>query len=188
LNNPFKWGGKSRCFTWIKTFALLSLSCFLSNCQLLVLPFYALSIVGNLATQIITQAFVLPFQLLPLAIKYAPLALLFLEAPAGDEETFYVEWFKPDMFPYRTESFVDKTGREIKVIIAPSQSLDLGEFQNLPATNSAQALVLTSAEFENASREELSETWEILKNRPDTIWVSGSPANTVRRETLSAYI
>ena len=166
----------------------MSLSCLLSNCQLLILPFYALNMVGNLASQFITQAFVLPFHLLPLAIKYAPLALLFLETPAGDDETFYVEWLKPDMLPYHTESFVDKTGKEIKVIIAPSQSLDLEELRNLPVASGTQTLVLTSAEFENTSREDLSETWEILKNRPHTIWVSGSPSDVVRRETFSAYI
>ena len=180
-------GRKSCRFRWIAALVLLFMACFLSSCQLLILPLYALNMVGNLASQFISQAFVLPFHLLPLAIKYAPLALLFLEAPSKDE-TFYVEWLKPEILPYRTERFIDKSGREIKVLIAPSESLDLEQLKSFPGKSSVQTLVLTSDEFEHTSRKELGEVWEILKNRPDTIWVSGSPADKVRRETLAAYV
>jgi hypothetical protein len=49
-------------------------------------------------------------------------------------------------------------------------------------------LVLTAGEFKQTPREDLGETWEILKSRPDAVWISGSAADVVRRETLSVYI
>ena len=112
---------------------------------------------------------------------------MFLEAPSEDE-TFYVEWLKPETLPYRTERFIDKSGREIKVLVAPSESLDLKQLKNFPVKNNIQSLILTSDEFEHTSREELGEAWEILKNHPGVIWISGSPTDKVRRETLSAYV
>ncbi|MBI4431003.1 MAG: hypothetical protein HY587_04765 [Candidatus Omnitrophica bacterium] len=143
---------------------------------------------GNLASQVIAQAFVLPFQLLPLAIKYAPLALLFIEKSEPDG-TFYVEWLGSDIPPIEIDQFVDRHGREISVLKLPAQVLNLDAVRlNLSRGIEKSNLLLTANEFKTVSPDDLRETWEILKTRPGTVWVAGKLAADIRRESLIAYV
>ena len=173
---------------WVAAILIIGFAPCLSGCQLLALPFFAVSIFGNLASQLIARAFVLPFQLLPLAIKYAPLALLFLEKPSADE-TCYVEWLKPETNTYRVEHFMGRDGHEVTAIVAPADALNTDLISKSFSTGlDSKVLLLTSHEFDKSTVKDLADTWELFRTRPQTVWMAGTSAERFRKENLVTYI
>ena len=188
LSRLFRPENHSPILRWTVAILLIGSAPYLSGCQLLALPFFAVSVFGNLASQLIAQAFVLPFHLLPLAIKYAPLALLFLEKPSIDE-TYYVEWLMPESNAYRVERFLGKNGHEVTAIVAPADDLNTELICKSFSTGlDSKVLLLTSHEFDKSTVKDLVDMWELLRTRPRTVWMAGASAERFRKENLVAYI
>ena len=188
LSRLFRPENHSPILRWTVAILLIGSAPYLSGCQLLALPFFAVSVFGNLASQLIARAFVLPFQLLPLAIKYAPLALLFLEKSSADE-TYYVKWLRPEASAYRVEHFMGRNGHEVTAILTPADALNTDLISKMFSIGSdSKVLLLTSHEFDKSTVKDLADAWELLRTRPQTVWMAGTSAERFRKENLVAYI
>lgn len=165
----------------ISIFIILSIALTQSGCQLLLLPLYVIAVAGRLIGQVLAIALVLPFRLLPLAAKYAPLALMFLEK-TDPTQTFYVSLPKGAGGLLRAEYFVDHRGKEMAVMMLPSASLEgIGDGE-VAAITEAGLLLLTEWEHKDVSLAELKEVWQRIGSRPGEIWVVGPAAERIRRE------
>ena len=173
-------------------FLLLCVCCILavsiSGCQLLILPFYFVAVSMNLLSQLITLSITLPIRLLPLAAKYAPLALLFLENKNTDPE-FYVELLEQNSYSYQKREFLDVDGGIVSVMVCPSESLKtLPDDQYLDILEHGK-IILTENQHGDISDKELSAMWKEINGRQGTLWLVGKPAEEFRKyESEAMYV
>lgn len=158
-----------------------------SGCQLFVLPVIIVASVFQLFIQLLNYAIIIPIKLLPIALKYAPLALMLIDSSAP-EPIYYVEWLDAHQYPYDYRSIVNGQGEAASVIISDTEYMAEYLSEGHTAVSEGTMLLLTEDVHRNVGDEELEKTWNLLKQSKESIWLVGKPVDAFRNHRDVSYL
>ncbi len=144
-----------------------------SGCAGLNAPFLLVAMLLSFVFQLVWFAISLPIRLLPLAIKYAPLALFFVE---GTPET-------PLYLAMADRVVFEDVGSDMPMTCFRFTL----EADQIPHLGIQEGKLLLLDRSRNVPREALPQVWNALQTKPGAVWVERALARRLRREHRLAW-